>query len=454
GKRYWVRKLIGSTFYYGSAALAVSQVTNRFYVMTQMSSAGPKDIVAIEPVAGTMTVIGTTPTTLNDYHFVKMAIAPNGFSYAIGVHRDTSGAAATCNPLIRFNTCLTAGCATPTITILGYLPATGITYKWNLFNGDIAFDASGNLYFATAGYGKIVGTRMGYTDARLFKINVASIPSVAGAGIIPMSLYADYSTLDSTVINGIALDLAGNMYLSTRVFSGVQGAPSTISIPKLFKSTLPGNAVNMAGFSSPTPNFSIGDLASCNFPNTILPFTQVRLSGKAESGRTDLKWELNNNEDADYFELQRSSDAEDFKTIASIPANYTGYSTAKYSYTDNQVNSSSHAYYRVRAVMKSGIRNYSNVMNILIRDELLLTSSPNPNPFVDHLDCELSLKVKRSIRASIMDQRGSLVMQLHIDCNAGENKITINGLTHLKPGMYILEFRIDEQVVRSKLIKQ
>jgi hypothetical protein len=454
GKRYWVRKQIGTTWYYGSAALAVSQVTNRFYVMTQMSNAGPKDIVSIEPVTGTMTVIGTTPTSLNNYHFVKMSVAPNGFSYAIGVHRDTAAAAATCNPLVRFNTCLTAGCATPTITVLGYLPPTGIMYKWNLFNGDLAFDFSGNLYFATAGYGRITGTRMGYTDARLFKINVTDIPSTAGTGIIPMSLYADYSVLDSTVINGIALDLAGNMHLSTRVFNGIQGAPTTLSIPKLFKSTLPGDAFEMTAFSSPTPNFSIGDLASCNFPNVILPVTQVRLTGKSEGGRVDLKWELNNNEDVEFFELQRSIDAIDFQTIATVNANHSGQSSAKYIYSDNQVTNANHAYYRVRAVLKSGIRNYSNIANILIANKLLLVSAPNPNPFIDRLDCVLSAKTKESITARIVDQRGSVVKQQVIECIPGENKININNLAHLKPGMYILEFRIDEQVVRSKLIKQ
>ena len=456
-KRYWVRKQIGFTWYYGSSAMGVNLVNNKFYFMTQMSSAGAKDIISIDPVTAAMTVVGTTPSTLNNYHFVKLSVAPNGFAYAIGVNRDTSQSAATFNPLVRFSTCgltPTAGCATPTITILGYLPPTGNMYKWKLFNGDLAFDFSGNLYFCTAGYERISGSTMAYTNARLFKINVANIPATGGTGIIPMSLIADYPALDSTVMNGIALDLAGNMYVSTRVFNGPQGNPATTSSPKLFKSTLPGTATVMAGFSSPTPNFSIADLASCNYPNFILSVSQVRLSGKAENGRADLNWDLNNNEEVDYFELQRSGDANDFKTIATINSVYSGQSFAKYSYTDNQASGSGHAYYRVKAVMKSGIRNYSNVMSILIADQMFLVSAPNPNPFINRVDCILSMKNKTSVTVRILDQRGSVVKQMDIDCNAGENKININGLGHLKPGMYIAEFRVDEQVMRSKLIKQ
>jgi len=456
-KRYWLRKQIGFTWYYGSSAMGVNLVNNKFYFMTQMSNPGAKDIISIDPVTAAMTVVGTTPSSLDNYHFVKLSVAPNGFAYAIGVNRDTSQPAATFNPLVRFSTCgptPTAGCATPTITILGYLPNTGNMYKWKLFNGDIAFDFSGNLYFCTAAYEKISGTTMAYTNARLFKINVANIPTTAGAGIIPMTLIADYPSLDSTVMNGIALDLAGNMYVSTRVFNGPQSNPSTTSSPKLFKSALPGSATIMSGFSSPTPNFSIADLASCNFPNRILSVSQVRLSGTAANGRADLKWDLNNNEDVDYFELEKSSDANDFKTIATINSVYSGQSFAKYSYTDNQASGSGHAYYRVRAVMKSGIRNYSNIMNILIADQMFLVSAPNPNPFVDRVDCILSMKNKTSVTMRILDQRGSTVKQMDVDCNAGENKLNISGLGNLKPGMYIAEFRADEQVMRTKLIKQ
>src|SRR6185436_8993942 len=234
-KRYWVRKQIGLTWYYGSSAMGVNLVKNKFYFMTQMSNPGEKDIISIDPVTAAMTVVGTTPATLNNYHFVKMAVAPNGFAYAIGVNRDTSQPAATFNPLVRFSTCgptPTAGCATTTVTILGYLPTTGNMYKWKLFNGDIAFDVAGNLYFATAAYDKLTGTTMVYSDARLFKINVSDIPSTAGTGIIPMSLISEYNSLDSTVINGIALDLTGKMYLSTRVFSGPQNSPSSTQSPE------------------------------------------------------------------------------------------------------------------------------------------------------------------------------------------------------------------------------
>ena len=457
GKRYWIRKQIGTTWYYGTSSMGVSLVNNRFYVMTQMSNPGAKDIIAIDPVAATTTVVGTTPTTLSNYHFVKLAIAPDGFAYAIGVNRDTSQPANTFNPLVRFSTCgslPTAGCATASITVLGYLPTTGNMYKWKLFNGDIAFDVSGNLYFATAAYDKLSGTTMVYSDARLFKIKVTDIPTTAGTGIIPMSLISEYNSLDSTVINGIALDLTGKMYLSTRVFSGPQNNPSSTQSPELYVSPVPGTTTKMTGFSSPTPNFSMSDLASCNFPALVLSSSEVRLSGRADNGKANLIWDLNNNEDVNYFELQRSDDANDFRTIATINANYTGRPSAKYTYNDAQSSLTGHAYYRVRAIMKSGVRNYSNVANILIDDALFVASGPNPNPVSDRAEFKISLKSKMTVSARIIDQRGSLVKESNLNCVAGDNKVSLNSLGHLRAGMYIVEFRIDDQVVRCKMIKQ
>ncbi len=192
GTTFMIAKTVSGTTIYGSAALAVDIITNRFYVMTQMSSSRPKDILTINTVTNTITRIGTTPAIVDFHHMVKMAIAPSGRGYAIGVGRDTAGAAATFNPLIRFTTCgavPTPGCST--VELLGYLPvAFGMT-KWDLFNGDIAFDNAGNMYFATVSFGRVSGsgTTGRYKDARLFRVNAADIPAVAGAGVIPMSSY-------------------------------------------------------------------------------------------------------------------------------------------------------------------------------------------------------------------------------------------------------------------------
>lgn len=457
GRRYWIRKLNGSTWYYGSAGLGVDMITNRFYVMTQMSAAMQKDIITINPVTGTMTTIGTTPTSptsLNNYHFVKLAISPNGYGYALGVHRDTTSAATTFNPLIRFTTCgaaPTAGCST--VELLGYLPSTGNMYKWLLFNGDIAFDIFGNMYFATAAFER-VGTIGRYTDARLFRVDASDIPATAGTGTIPMSFVAEYNSLDSTVINGIGLDGAGNMYLTTRRFTGVQTNPPGPSNSELYQSPFPGVANIVTPFAPITANFSVADLGSCYFPTTVLGLDKFKLQYKYESGRVNLKWETNKNKDVSYFEVQRSDDGNNFESIATVQVANPDEAIASYTYADVQDGFGKNKFYRIRQVMRNSAKLYSNVVNVAFNRKINLAKSLRPNPFTSQIEAVVTLKSAAPVNVRLMDQDGRVVYSKQFSGRTGENILNINGIGRLAPGIYIAELGVQDEVIREKVVRQ
>ncbi len=468
GRRYWVRRYVSgpvgnnNNYIYGSSALAVDFATSRFYVMTQMSGALPKDVVTIDPVAGTQIVIGTTASAgvndLDDYHFVKMAAHnSNGFIYAIGVVRDTNLVAANrVNPLIRFQTCgLTpiAGCATASIEILGYLPNTApLMERWKLFNGDIAFDASGNMFFATAAFERVTGANR-YTDARLFRVNAADIPAVGGTGTIPMSLVAEYNGLDSTVINGIGFDGAGSMFLTTRRYLGVQNPPLPPHRSELYSSPTPGTAVLMPAFVRPTPGTSASDLTTCFFPAAILAKYDVRLTGQNISGSSNLKWDVLANNEVQYFEVQKSRDGASFETIANIEVVNPDQLNQKYSYTDASGENGAAKYYRIRQVTKSGTRYFSNILK-LNGSKISLNNKIKPNPFVNQVELSVQLATANNIAVRITSQSGAMLFQRSYKGNAGTNTITIAELGNFKPGVYFIELSSGDEIIREKLIKQ
>ena len=455
--------------YYGSAGLGLDPIFKNFFVMTQMSSAIQKDIIAINPLTGGTTVIATTPTLTNanvpdlltNYHFVKLAISPGGIGYAIGVQRDTvtSFNSAKCNPLISFTTCgatVLAGCST--IKLLGYLSNSVVqTKNWNLFNGDIAFDNAGNLYFLTVGFHDVNGNGR-YCDARLLRIAAANIPLVPGTGSIPLSVVADYNGLDSTVVNGIAFNTLGQLFFSTRLFSGQQGPCPGATCPtftnNIFRSTTPGTVAPLAGFTNPTAGKSISDLASCNFPLGVLADIKMQLSGWNESGSAKLKWEVNLNNQVMHYELQASDDGSNFETVARVNVTDATSAMATYSYTDNKVGTRNIRYYRVREVLPTGSSYYSNVVKINLGSKLTLLSKPSPNPFFGKFDLRLELKSASPIAIRLRNQGGSLVYQRNISGNTGENRISINGLDGLSRGVYMVEITVDEEIIREKLIKQ
>jgi hypothetical protein len=460
GKRYWIRKQSGGgTYYYGVSALGADMITNRFYVMTQMSPAMQKDIVSIDPVNGTQVVIGTTPNgsggtpNLNSYHFVKLAVAPNGWGYAIGVFRDSaSGAANTFNPLIRFSTCgavASAGCAT--IQLLGYLPSTPANmFKYQLFNGDIAFDVSGNLYFATAAFSTVNGF-FRYTDARLFRINASDIPGASGTGTIPMTFVSEYDGLDSTVVNGIGLDANGNMFITTRRFNGPQTSPAGPSTPELWGSFAPGQLTQITGFAPIPANFSPSDLASCYFPTTILGLQKLQLQYKYENGNVNLKWEMVSNSPPLNFEVQRSDDGANFQTIATVPY---GDQRSTYTYSDPQSGFGKNKYYRIRANMSSSMRNYTNVVSVNFSSKAHLLAELRPNPFNSYAQVDMWMKTAGTINVRILDQSGRMVYSRQFAGRAGENPLRLEGLGKLNAGIYVVEMRVQDEVMREKMIKQ
>lgn len=464
GVGYTIKKKIGATTYYGSSSLAVDPTLRLFYVNTSMGfSGGPKDFIAINTLAATQTVIATSPSTstanvpnasgLDNYFFVKMAISPVGnIGYAIGVSRDTTiTTPATANPLISFTPCATAGCST--IKLLGYLPATPQSQNWNLYNGDIAFNSTGDLYYLSAAYSQINGSSR-YNDIRLFKIDALNIPSVPGTGIIPMSFIADYNSIDSTVLNGVAFDPTGGMYISTRRFNGPQNPPLPTYVNELYKSTGPGATSIIPGFGPKTAGYAAADLASCFFPLVVLDENKVKLSGKYSSGQVNLTWGVNNNTNVSYYEIQRGDDGVSFETVGQLSVKNPGQGDQTYIFNDPQSGFGKPAYYRIRQVMNSGARVYSNVLRISFNSKINLVSKPKPNPFISYIDVSVQLKAASTVTARLSDQSGRLVYSHNFGGQVGENKLTLDNVGNLRSGIYILELTVDDEIIREKLIKQ
>lgn len=474
GRRYYIRRNPGggvasNNYFYGSSAMAMDEVTNKFYLITQMGSNntndGNKDIIMIDPVAPTATgtviaTIGTGAFALPDgaapatdmtkYHFVKAAASPGfpKYGYAIGVNWDVSGTASNrFNPLIRFPLCATAGCANPGPTgavLLGYLESGGIMDKNNLFNGDIAFDASGNIFFFAAAYN---GTH--YTEARLFRIDAADIPAVPGTGVIDLDFVADFNDLDSTGASGICFSPPGNMYMTTRRYVDPTnlGAGFSTELDVSFDES---TSDVMAGFGPLTDSVSAGDLASCYFPAAILPYNTVKLTAGFYGGSVRVEWKVISNDDVTKYELQRSEDGIDFVTIATISPS----GALKYTYNDPQHGADKYKYYRVRQVTNSGVRYYSNVQKVRLNSKMSLLNKLHPNPIIDKFSFSADIKSSSTVRVRLLDQSGRVVFSRNLNCTAGVNNLSVTGLGNLKKGIYVAEISLDEEVIREKLIKE
>src|SRR5262249_15777408 len=154
---------------------------------------------------------------------------------------------------------------------------------------------------------------------------------------------------------------------------------------------------------------SVGDLASCYFPQSILAITNVKLSGQYISGTTSLNWQADGNNLAAFYELQRSKDGETFETISTVYPDNPIISMATYNFKDAVGGYEGDYYYRVRQTNKTGsLRMYSNVVRIIANHKITLINKPTPNPFKDQFSFAVQLKSSKSIETRVLDMGGRM----------------------------------------------
>ena len=473
GRRYMIRKRpAGATcptcpMYYGSSAMAMNPADGKFFLVTQMGSGGSggstaygdKDIVMIDPLAPTAsgTVIGTIndlpdgsggPTNMDNYHFVKAAVAPNGWGYAVGVNRDAGAGSSTFNPVVRFSLCGTLNCST--MQLIGYISNdNAVSRGMNLFNGDITFDATGNLYFFASALNS--GTNR-YTDSRLFRIDFADIPTGPGTGEIDINFVADYDLIDTTGASGLVMDGSGNLYMTLRNYNYAVGPNEyTTELHVSYNETF---VQNMPSFGPIHDSLSAGDLAACYFAAAILPQHNTKLTARYAGGNTNLRWELVDNSEVSHFEVQTSGDGSNFTSIATVYTSNKDQDKAFYNYTDQDISGAA-KHYRIKKTMKSGNwRHYSNVVKVSFDRNLNMISKPTPNPFLESIEFQVELKAPQKVTVQLYDQSGRKVVSKQYNGKVGANSLKLDGISGLKPGLYILEVSAENEVLRERLIKQ
>lgn len=95
------------------------------------------------------------------------------------------------------------------IRLLGYIN-TGLPSTTTGSNGDMAFDAAGNLYIVRGTAGTTTGT------AQIFSVTAASLVAASSSpgGLIPHSATPQMNTAMTAGVNGIAFESDGTVYLS------------------------------------------------------------------------------------------------------------------------------------------------------------------------------------------------------------------------------------------------
>jgi hypothetical protein len=112
------------------------------------------------------------------------------------------------------------------------------------------------------------------------------------------------------------------------------------------------------------------------YNNVVLPVNLISFSATRNNKTVTLNWKTANEKDMTAYEVQRSSDGNNFSTISSIPS-HNNISVTQYSYNDVDP-SGTVIYYRLKMDGLSGYSKYSKVVSVNLGSENKISLYPNP----------------------------------------------------------------------------
>jgi len=275
---------------------------------------------------------------------------------------------------------------------------------------------------------------------------------------------ADYGVMFS-------LDPLTNTFNKLNDFDGENGADPYGNLMqaidgKLYGATFDGG-INNAGvifsFDPETSSFNkLTDLDIANGANPYLgssfvevpeggplPVTLVTFAGKNNGAINKLVWKVDNEENVAYYELQRSSNGQQFAATNQTKA--TG--SNSYVYNDNILFEPLPVYYyRLKIVDKDANFKFSEVLQL--RSDLnknLVTV--NPNPFKDRLLITIQSLSPDKVTFILTDVCGRQIVKKNKSIFAGTNVIGINETGNLTRGTYFLTIIKSDQTQTIKVIK-
>ncbi len=200
------------------------------------------------------------------------------------------------------------------------------------------------------------------------------------------------------------------------------------------------------------PGVALDDFEIVAPVNNPLPVQLVSFTGEAGVTANNLHWETWSEWNNKGFDVQRSADAVDFKTIGFVNGQGTRNSPQAYAFAD-VLGLQPLFYYRLRQLDYNGRETMSNV--IAIRRSLGGESigSVYPNPAGEELFIALNEGVTNPLKVTVYNIAGQKVLEKTISPVSGLLRIPFSG-DGLVAGSYVLRMDTGRQVFTRKFFKR
>jgi hypothetical protein len=176
--------------------------------------------------------------------------------------------------------------------------------------------------------------------------------------------------------------------------------------------------------------------ANCNSTGGVLPLTVTAIRARKTSLGVQLEWNTSNEVNVSAFEIEKSRDGSVFSKIGTSPA--TGTATASYQFQDNSLSNAA-SWYRLRIINQDGSFFYSSVYRLSGSQSGFTVNHVDAAAGSDKISIDAFSELSGEGMIQLLDMQGKAVAKKQINISSGNNFISLNNLSGLSKGIYILK---------------
>ncbi|MEO6819354.1 MAG: T9SS type A sorting domain-containing protein [Ginsengibacter sp.] len=184
-----------------------------------------------------------------------------------------------------------------------------------------------------------------------------------------------------------------------------------------------------------------------------LPLQLLYFKGSYDGKVNVLKWKTTNENYFKSFDLQKSSNGQDFETISSLTGNSAPVKSVEFVFTDAFPFAGSN-FYRLKMVNADNSFTYTEIINLISEGRKLIISGIYPNPVKGIFQVKINSASQVQSNIEIVDFSGRRIFSKTYTINEGSGKIEIDAST-FKNGVYmfLLKSPTGEILEKYKLVK-
>jgi hypothetical protein len=185
---------------------------------------------------------------------------------------------------------------------------------------------------------------------------------------------------------------------------------------------------------------------------TILANNQIDLKSTLNENLVNVKWTVTTNEAIKHYIIERSTDGSHYTEIGTV--NSTAQKgIASYKITDNIYDiTSSHVYYRIRAVGYNDAVQFSKVSRIALTSNSLLDVAILNNPVKNVLQMRYNSAEESDVEIFVFDMTGRLLKNVNRHVSKGSTIINVDGFKSWSKGLYTVKVVSGKKIFVDRML--